>query len=35
MKRIAPSVGMKEEVDGILRGTVTGDPMKGGAFGWD
>jgi putative transposase len=29
MKRVAPSVGMKEEVDGILRGTVTGDPMRG------
>src|SRR3990170_3157717 len=31
MKRVAPSVGMKEEVDGILRGTAVGavDPMKG------
>jgi transposase-like protein len=31
MKRVAPSVGMKEEVDGILRGRVFGavDPMKG------
>lgn len=32
MKRVAPSVRMKEEVDGVLRGTVPaehGDPMKG------
>ena len=31
MKRVAPSVGMKEEVDGILGGTAVGatDPMKG------
>ncbi len=31
MKRVAPSVRMKEEVDGVLRGTMVGpgDPMKG------
>jgi transposase-like protein len=30
MKRVAPSVRMKEEVDGVLRGMVgPGDPMKG------
>jgi len=32
MKRVAPSVRMREEVDGILRGTAVGavDPMKAG-----
>ena len=31
MRRVAPSAGMKEEVEGILRGTAQGgcDPMKG------